>query len=497
MKEETVTTRDETIRQLIDWTILCGRKRLSPQTGYVHYFYHSDPDDVQQAIPVVENALYALALFRSRLSENVLEAKSLIERLFSFQCAEGDSTGNFPIYLHEYPQCKDRFLGSNLLPPLYWIFKKFQLVLGAQLTARMEKGILSLLKHTLKAYQQKAPSYCLAIKIAAVAKAFGSLIKDEEIEKEGEQLLSSLRNERSHWHSSSNLGEIAVALQMLYPSIANSPWRDFWDYLSQTWHRQSCCYAGPAIKEFQLEEEPQPTLYDLFMGYLSKTFPNRILKDHPIHFQAALIQQTEDILPQLELPLVVSGTIGNASWKLVHAEKYAFTLVEKPDSLNPALENGFYPFRLVWGSPKRTHTFGCQGGNIARMDFEAKLGRIDIHFFLGELIQVEDREKARELAFYVDLQDQASISLEGDMATTFKIGENVTVEMDNLSIILQFAIEEGSGHFLGHIMRGNRPAQIALKGKNRFNAYDWQLFLRTLRRTSPCKIKAAISINHA
>jgi hypothetical protein len=497
--EENSSTRDENVRQIIEWAINSGRKRLSSQTGFVHHFYHSESEEVQHTIPLVENALFVLALFRSRLSDNILEAKNLLDRLLSFQCLEGESKGNFPIYLHEYPHCKDRFLGAHLLPTFYWIFKQYQSVLGAQLTAKLEKAMEGLLKHCLTNVQEKPPSTHILIKIAASSQAIGSLIKNKEFEEEGGRLLSLLREQiNPHaWVISAHLGDFCVALQMLYPSLAKSPWNLFWDYLSQTWHRKACCYVGPALKELQNKQEPQTTLYDLFMGYFSKTFSQRVLEDHSLHLQGALLQQSEDTLPPLSYPFVVQGIVENQPWKLVHQENFAFTLIEKSERFNLPDEKGFYPFRLCWGSSKRTHTFGCQGGNTPEMNFKDHLDQVDLIFTLGEIVSVEDREKARELAFYFDVQEDTTIAVNDEMSTTFKLQDSLSIEMEGVLLALQFIVEEGSGHFLGHVMRGNRPAQVALKGKRRFDAYDWQIFLRTLRRTSPCKIKATIRIHYA
>ncbi len=52
--------------------------------------------------------LFALALLRSRTTENILEAKAIVDNLLHFQLKEGPSAGNFPKYLHEYPNCKQR-----------------------------------------------------------------------------------------------------------------------------------------------------------------------------------------------------------------------------------------------------------------------------------------------------------------------------------------------------------------------------------------------------
>jgi hypothetical protein len=57
-------------------------------------------------------------------------------------------------------------------------------------------------------------------------------------------------------------------------------------------------------------------------------------------------------------------------------------------------------------------------------------------------------------------------------------------------------VEEGEGRLFGHRMLGNRPAQLAVKGGERFNAYDWQIFFRTLDRSEKFRLRAKLQIGH-
>lgn len=86
------------------------RKRQSPRTGFVHFFPGSE--GIADTIPMYENFCFALALFRSKTSAEVLEGKEVLKRLLDFQTEEG----NFPVYLHEYPRCWDRLLPLKLAP---------------------------------------------------------------------------------------------------------------------------------------------------------------------------------------------------------------------------------------------------------------------------------------------------------------------------------------------------------------------------------------------
>ena len=93
---------DQEKRRLIDLAIASGRRRLSDQTSFVHLSYETEGAK-HDTIPLFENFCYALGLFRSKLTEDIAEGKALLERLFAFEVE-----GNFPVYLHEYPVCRNR-----------------------------------------------------------------------------------------------------------------------------------------------------------------------------------------------------------------------------------------------------------------------------------------------------------------------------------------------------------------------------------------------------
>ncbi len=71
-------TVEEFKRKPIELNLAAAKKRKSAQTGFIHYYPFSLPLEPHDTIPLYENFCYALALLRSRLSDHVLEAKSLL-----------------------------------------------------------------------------------------------------------------------------------------------------------------------------------------------------------------------------------------------------------------------------------------------------------------------------------------------------------------------------------------------------------------------------------
>lgn len=496
MEQETKTPANG-MRQLLELAISCGRSWQSPQTGYIHYCYNIQDEDVHHPIPTLENILFALALMRSRNTESVNEAKEMLNRLLDFQNQEeGFSRGNFPIYLHEYTSCKDRLLGAHLLAPLYWIYKGFHHVLGADLKKRLETSLNDLVKHCLRTHKEKAAPYHIALKIGCGAKAVGILFKNKDFEGEGESILSKLESapDLGAWSTPVSIGDILTGLQMVYPSIPNSPWKPFWEHISHTWHKATSSYAGPGWKEYQKGLEPQPTLYDYYLGFFGGSYNYRSFFDHPIQLYGALVQQTEDSIVQKSFPRVAEGDIDGQRWKVVQNDGHAYALLARKGLENQVLEKTFFPLKLLWGNSNRVHSFVCQGGNCEELRFDGDENKFDIEFVLPKQMQVEDREKNREVGFFLDEQEGITITVDGQASTTFQLKQEVVINTKDLKISLTFQVVEGDGQFFGHIMKGNRPAQVSLKGSNRFTAYDWQIFLRTVRRSERCVVKASVNI---
>lgn len=218
--------------------LLSGRRRQSKQTGFIHHCPESSwQNPLHDTIPLLENFSFALALFRSRLAENVLEGKALLEKLLPFEVE-----GNYPIYLHEYPQCKRKSLSQHILPYLHWIYTDFHPLLGEELREKVKA--------------------CL-----------------ERIEALPKEPIGKITHSPTKW------ADFLIALQMSSSSIDEGV-----KAAAAHWHPSLLAYIGSPAQLFQEKEQPALTLYDLFMGELFQRFPQRALVDHPIHLQSAIIR---------------------------------------------------------------------------------------------------------------------------------------------------------------------------------------------------------------
>lgn len=482
-------------KTLNDWALAAGRYLQSKQTGYVHVYYgeNLESQSHSQTIPLVENALFALALFRSRLVEQIQEAKSILKGLLAFQNVQSDNSyGNFPVYLHSYPICEDSALGLQLLAPFYWIIKQFGHILGVDLKIQMEKSARLALEYSLRAHSIKPFPYSLEIRLAAAQSAYGTLWGNRLWQQEGDEWLMRLAEKQlERWVTTKHLSDILIGLQMVYPSLLNSPWKELWNYMEKTWHHSTGCYVGPCIKEWQEQEEPQVNLYDLYGGYFSAHFSRRATLLRPYHLQGILVQASSDKFG--EQPLNVKGHVGTQAWQTVYSSLFAYTVLEKKEE-NPhsAVNKMVTPFRFIWGDLHRVHSLVCQGGHYENVEYVVEERVLKLIFQLSEHGNEEGVYPQREIEFFADFHPDFLFTLDGQSTMTFALGQKVLFSLGERRFSLRFDLLEGEGTFLGHIMRGNRPSQMSDKGDKRFHSYDWTFFLRTIRRQRGCRIQAIL-----
>lgn len=478
-------------RKLNEWAIATGRYLQSAQTQYVHCF-EKEMLQGAQTIPIVENVLFILALFRSRLLEQIQEGKILLKKLLAFQnLQDGESHGNFPIYLHQYPMCEDPNLVLQLIVPFYWILKQFGHILGHDLRKELEKAARLALENGCRMHQAKPFPYSFAVRLAAAKYSFGCLWENSLLQLEGKSEFELLEKyQLEGWQTTFHLGELLVALQMVYPSLKNSPWKPLWNHIEQTWHFTTGCYAGPCIREWQEGEEPQPNLYDLYGGFFSGQFSQRSTLLRAYHLQGVLIQPSHDQFDFSSF-ILINGEQKKQNWQTVHQSDWALTLLEKKEPIHPSKEKTFVPFRYIWGDLQRMHSFICEGGSYDKVEYQINDNSFQLIY---HFIKHQDESPEREVEFFVDYHPEFSFTFNNQATTTFELDQLIVFNLGKQRLSIIFELLQGEGEFLGHLMRGNRPSQLNCKDKNRFQAYDWTFFLRTIRRQPTCQIKVLLSL---
>lgn len=253
---------DETLMQTaqrrkpIDLNLSAAKELLSPQTGYIHYNY--DTREKGDTIPLFENFCYVLALFRSRLADPIQDGKVLLEKLLAFEV-----DGNFPVYLHEYPLCKDRDFSLEILPVFHWLVKDFRAVLTEPLALRLDTAIGRILSHAYKMDRQRPLGKPSAFRLKSYCEK--SALPD---------WTPSLPEEWSHALISCQISDSSSMIQRAL----------------ERWHPELCFFIGPQNQE---RGEPQPTLLDLQMGAHYGLYSRRCQENRSIHLQASLVYPFE------------------------------------------------------------------------------------------------------------------------------------------------------------------------------------------------------------
>lgn len=411
-------------RKVIELSLRAGKKRQSTQTGFVHHCYESE-EEQHDTIPLFENFCFALSLLRSRQSENMLEGKALLCKLFKLE-----QEGNFPVYLHEFPLCKDKLLGIKLLPVLHAVLHDFHLILEDTLHDQLQGVIQRIVSNS---------SQDLPARYALYLKAYEDPQNlPEYTPTHPEQVADVL--------IAYHMAKCRGTTHCLDPVVA-------------AWHPRLGTFKGPQEQEGL---EPKPTLLDLFMGHMFHTYSERALQDHPIHLRASLVypleggrlEDSEDIYPHIS----------------THARQ---------------------PFTLYWGSPAQLHSLVC---DPKEMQASVESKPHGVHILLAAKTPAS-LEGPIESAFFCDLAPTHALYVNGVKATTFELGDVVEIRSGLMRVSIVFSLQEGEGIFTGHLLRGNRPLQCAAKGLSRYKAFDWQIHVRTIKRSDTCSLCASISWN--
>lgn len=415
---------------VLDIALQAGKRFVRTETGFVHYYYQSHPDEPHVTIPLYENLNWALTLFQTRTQEGVQEGKRILQALLAFQNKEGE----FPFYLHEYPFAKDLFLGAYLFFPLYWIQKNFQSILGNELRMRLNDALGQLVAALKRRYEEKEPQGILALKIGAI---LWVIYGDDSL----------LKGAKVAFTTSSHIADVELCKDLGAPHLPNWP--------ALIWHKGLQTLLGCSFRELQEGYEPMVTLLDLMMG------SKRESQLSPHHLAACLIR-SNPTPAEKNLLGVRQGTHWGYS---AHA-----------------LEPGFYLFRFVTKSFGKLLSLAIPPGRIHKASFEEYEGGIRFSFGLDELFEAESKEKQREVEIFVN----RGVKIE---SSTFLINKSFTITFEHVSLTLTFSLLQGEGDFIGHLSHGNRPSQI-VQGE----AFDQVLSLRTLRRSQDAVLGLEIAI---
>lgn len=446
--------RHEASRKLIHLASEYGKKMVSPQTGYLHYYGISAP--IHHTIPFLDNLHLALVWMRMHTVEQVQAGKALLDNLLKFEVS-----GNFPVFIHEYPSCKDEYLPHKAYLPLAFIFKEFGPVLGQELRQKVQQTL-----EAIELYCDKNPSISklLDYKVLCSRKLHGKL--DALPVFEGTYTLPEMN------------AEAALAYYFTQPKLEGQP---LWDILVNGWHSATSAFAGPVKMGSHHRLYPQITAYELLLWYLQGDVPHRsdLADSHALLWASCLPLRCNDPLPQNKFSPV------------------AVTLLDKTAALNSNEDYRFHPLYILWGNAAQPSTFVCQVEQQVRVTATQDNGHMELIFSFDEEFSGNDDDKAKEINFYfTKLPDQhPQMTVNGIKASIFEEKDLFKLDFAGINIEMKFEVLDDEGRFVAHLLPGNRPSQMIHFGGERFAAFDWQILLRTVTRHKSTKVKVIINLN--
>ncbi|NDD58844.1 MAG: hypothetical protein EBZ47_06295 [Chlamydiae bacterium] len=419
--------KDVKRRKGLDSHLEIAISRTSSQTGWVHLFYDAPHIPQQDTIATLENMYAILGLFRTRLSERILGGRERLTKLLAFEVE-----GNFPVYLHQYPELRDRSLSVHILPVLYYLLKDFSAVMGEELCNSAYGLVERILAHATK-MEEKKPL------------PFGARVKWKAFTKE-------LKVQQPTTHQ--EWADYLIALHMM-ESVA--PWvSQEIQKAASYWNATIGLFLPPGIMPIHEKGLPKLTLVDLILWqYESREWP--ALNEHAcLGLKSALLYPF--LLPKEQL--VFSSK--------AHAEIQG--------------GGGSIPWATYWREDGYVYSLALAqnaGGVEIRKEGE------DIYFVCTLPQEIPREEESSEVAWYLSAHSSCPLAIEGQSASAFGIHDTVTLQTPSKRWDLTMEIKEGEGRFLGHLLKASRPCE---RSKEAFDAYDWKIAIRTLERSSSCSL---------
>ncbi len=418
------------MKRLSDIALQFGRSCQSPRTGFVHLFMDQPKSDT---IPVYENFCFALALIRQKTAEGISEGKDILERLYAFQAPEPTLwKGNFPVYLHDFPRCWNPLQSLKVAPLLRRLLRDFSHVLDSEFKEKTNRAIVGLLQH---AEQQRTRRPLLPLwerRYWALQGKTTPCISATSSEEWAEELISS---------------------DLLGMST---------DDFAKLVHPILGVYCGPCREEAQEGPSPKPTLLEWWTGAEAN-------QPHPLQLELAALPDRHDLEPTLW-----SGSING--WTVRQDQSVAL-------SYSQEFVRCLWPGSHSLVIPKM----------LGRSRIEEKERGVKLTLDLPEEFDVSQNDLV-ELAAFTDVSPETEIFINGQKASVFGLGDQVEIRTPNKTVTLTFNLIEGSGDFCGHLSRSNRPLQKSCKGEALFEAFDWKIALRTLRRSAKSQLSLTFSL---
>lgn len=407
----------------MSYALKAARHYVRPETGFLH--------NELPTIPLYENFCYILALFKTKEKEEVEKGIELLAKLLPFQNEEG----LFPLYLHEYPVSRDYVFSYKHLKPLLEI-AKFNAVIPYR--DKLNRAIEKLKSSLIQFLKEKKP---VSFNAYMVAKCVDQPIPVEFFRAVGSQELA----ERLTTHEAS-------------------------EWLPLFWYPPAKRYVGPAFREKEEGYDPEETLLPLLLNHQSN-------KPTLAAVRSALLSET--LSEPSFTPFKKEFTVDGTRFGIWQSEGFCISCLDKRPDFPQFHQPGCKTLQIFSGP----HTLVLEGniGKSTRFEFTEK--GVDLYIELKETMELEDREKQREINLYFD--NRLAIRPNNAEATLFYFNEPVAID----PIRLTLTVAHGNGDFVCHVMNENRASQLIQN-----QSFDKAIGIRTLRRDPHTTVKASFTL---
>jgi hypothetical protein len=412
---------------LLDLILQAGYRRKSARTGMVHGFPLEDM--CLETIPLYENFCFVWALFRKKTAESITEGKVLLEKLLPFQTKEG----NFPQFIHEYPQCWDRSMALKIAPFFVHLLEQFGSVCSSELRAKLQSSLDAMISFSQQQHAQDPYPYLFEERLLVLRKQTTSICVPADFSAQ-------------EWF------EWMVNMQLVGPqSVA----------CIIPYHAGLQLFVGKGMT--QDKEEPSIHAIEWALNeslHIAST--PRLLQDplHVLHVAALTYLYLDGYASSFKM-----GGREEEPYLLYHEETFA-----------------------VFWKGSTIHSL-----NLPRADrIHYEPHRVLLEFHLDQAAQ-----SVFDFACFCDLSPENTIWVNEDRATVFYMSDKIVIRSSSLEIRLSFTCPEGAltqskASFVGHILRGNRPSQRS--STRNYEVYDWLIGLRKLRSQGVSRLHVSLEV---
>ncbi|MCX6991500.1 MAG: hypothetical protein NTX49_10665, partial [Chlamydiae bacterium] len=386
-------TVEEAPRKNIELHADSAKKRISAQTGFLHLFTETPSSTEQSTIPLLENMYYVLGLFRTRLSDPIIEGKLMLEKLLAFEVE-----GNFPIYLHHFPSCKDRSLSLHMLPVFYYLLQDYRQVLGKELTRKLEDLTARIVTHAEKIREERPLPFAAEVKFLSFTK----------------QLAAKLPASSQEW------GEYLLALHMSEDVLLI---QQELKKAASFWNAHLGVYIGEGRAHPQDGYFPKATLFDLFMAVQTGAFSEQLLTNQTLWLSGSLVHAFS-----LDAPLSFND------------DHVAF--LSHPE--------GKSRISFFWKENERLRSMSLDAPHGILSTEKTEQG-IKISFTYPEEIPGEENEV--EIGLYLDSSKKVALLVNGAPGSTFALTDTVVIASENSQIPIKISLVEGEGRLYGQLSK--------------------------------------------